>query len=151
MTPTSPGARVDLFALGGAQVVTDPQLTADPLAHPGQVIRRRRGDMAAMLASAPRPVQQADRRTSKPTTAATSPPMAAAPPPDRSALNAANAALKAARQKLEADLRAVEAEKAELDARERKMREAGEAQVRKLERAKAAAQRAYVKVGGEPA
>ena len=35
-------------------MVTDAGLTAEPLARPGEVIRRPRGDMAAMLAATPK-------------------------------------------------------------------------------------------------
>ena len=37
------GAGTNLFAAGAAELVTDPKLTEEPLAHPGQVIRKVRG------------------------------------------------------------------------------------------------------------
>ena len=43
------GADVDLFARGIAEVVTDPALTAEPLANPGKVLTVSRGDLAAHL------------------------------------------------------------------------------------------------------
>lgn len=43
------GAEKDLFASGGAELVTDPALTAEPLAAPGEVIRRSRGSLADHL------------------------------------------------------------------------------------------------------
>jgi hypothetical protein len=37
------GAGTDLFAAGAAEVVSDPKLTKEPLARPGEVIRKARG------------------------------------------------------------------------------------------------------------
>lgn len=37
------GANVDLFARGAAELVTDVELSEEPLAHPGKVIKRLRG------------------------------------------------------------------------------------------------------------
>lgn len=53
------GARGDLFARGEAFVVTASELTAEPLARLGEVIRRPRGDMATMLAAAAKPTLSA--------------------------------------------------------------------------------------------
>src|SRR6478609_9516322 len=43
------GSGADLFARGGAEEVTDPKLTEEPLKHPGEVIRVSRGDLKAQL------------------------------------------------------------------------------------------------------
>ena len=48
------GADADLFARGVAEEVTDPTLTAAPLARPGEVVRVVRGTMAEHLAALPR-------------------------------------------------------------------------------------------------
>src|SRR5215203_4625 len=37
------GAGTNLFAAGAAELVTDPELTKEPLARPGEVIRKVRG------------------------------------------------------------------------------------------------------------
>jgi hypothetical protein len=37
------GSSTDLFTQGAAEVVTDPQLTREPLARPGEVVRKARG------------------------------------------------------------------------------------------------------------
>ena len=137
------GARGDLFGLGEAQVVTDPALTAEPLARPGEVVRRPRGDMAAMLAAAPKVERRADKPASAPAKAAPAP-----PPPDRSVLERAEKALTAARAGLEAELAAIDGERDELDLRERRARKTGEDQVRRLDKARAEAERAYVEAGG---
>lgn len=107
------GADANLFARGVAELVTDPALTAELLAHPGQVIRKLRGTAAEQLAAWP---PDAPRRTAKPKEAAAP----AEPPPSRAALDAAEAALAEAfaRQQAEdADL----AEREAALAREREM------------------------------
>jgi hypothetical protein len=48
------GADKDLFASGGAELVTDPALTAEPLAAPGEIIKRSRGSLADHLDAAGR-------------------------------------------------------------------------------------------------
>lgn len=136
------GARGDLFGLGEAEVVTDEALTAEPLARPGEVIRRPRGNMAAMLAAAPRPKPptgaQKNASGGKPSTA---------PPPDRTALDAAEKAVSDARERLAFELGAIAQERAELDAQEARARREGEADVKRLDRARAAAERAFRKAG----
>jgi outer membrane biosynthesis protein TonB len=47
------GSENNLFASGAAERVDDPELTREPLANPGQVIRRARGTMAEHLAALP--------------------------------------------------------------------------------------------------
>ena len=46
------GSERNLFSMGAAQVVTDPALTAEPLAHPGRIIRVSRGNLEAHLKAA---------------------------------------------------------------------------------------------------
>lgn len=79
------GSDHDLFARGIAEMVTDPALTAEPLAHPGEVIRRSRGSadeqLAALPDSKPKPRRKAD------------PAPAPKPRPSRAALDEAEAAL----------------------------------------------------------
>ena len=45
------GADADLFARGVAEEVTDPALLEEPLARPGEVVRRSRGSAAEQLAA----------------------------------------------------------------------------------------------------
>lgn len=47
------GSEHDLFARGVAQEVTDAALMAEPLAHPGNVIKRSRGTSAEQIAALP--------------------------------------------------------------------------------------------------
>src|SRR5690349_23365485 len=48
------GADSNLFAPGSAELVEDPELTREPLAQPGQVIRRLRGTLAEHVAALPK-------------------------------------------------------------------------------------------------
>lgn len=50
---TAWGSEHDLFARGIAQEVTDPALMTEPLAHPGEVIKRSRGTTAEQIAALP--------------------------------------------------------------------------------------------------
>jgi hypothetical protein len=50
------GAEHDQFARGVAEEVTDAALMKEPLARPGEVIRKSRGDLARQLKSLPRRV-----------------------------------------------------------------------------------------------
>ena len=49
------GSDRDLFARGVAEQVTDPALTAEPLAAPGTVVKRSRGTSAEQIAALPDP------------------------------------------------------------------------------------------------
>jgi hypothetical protein len=56
------GADNDLFASGSAELVTDPALTAESLASPGEVIKRSRGSVADHLDAAARAKPQGKLR-----------------------------------------------------------------------------------------
>lgn len=110
------GSDKNLFAMGAAEVVTDPRLTAEPLASPGKVVRKTRGTLrehltAAGKQAAPRarkPIERDEPSPRKPTAKPK-------PRPGRDKLDAAEAAL------AEAQARA-DAETAELDRREEALR-----------------------------
>ncbi|MFD1611253.1 hypothetical protein ACFSCW_05490 [Sphingomonas tabacisoli] len=79
------GSDANLFARGVAELVEDPTLTAEPLARPGEVIRKLRGTAEEQLAALPR-----DKPKAK------APPSRAAPPkqrPSRATLDKAEEAL----------------------------------------------------------
>lgn len=101
------GSDHDLFARGIAELVDDPELTREPLAKPGEVIRRSRGTTAEQIAALP-----ADRpkRAREPAEEPSPPPPPKAKPkprpkPDRAPLDAARTALDdvAARHRRERD------------------------------------------------
>jgi hypothetical protein len=130
------GADADLFARGVAEQVTDARLMAEPLAHPGEVIRVSRGDLAAQLeALEPRkkaPAKKASPSSSKPK-----------PPPKRDRVDEAEAAIEAARKKhgsqrgaLEKQREAIERKLGALEARQDK-------EIAKLEGARDKARAAY--------
>lgn len=52
-----PGAATGICARGIAEIVTDPALTAEPLATPGVVVKHSRGTTSAQIAALP------DRKT----------------------------------------------------------------------------------------
>lgn len=110
------GSEKDLFAMGAAEPVTDAELTAEPLASPGKVIRRRRGSLSEHLTAAG---EQAPPKARKPAEPEALPPKKRAakprPRPGRDGLDAAEAAV------TEAQARA-HAETAELDRREEALR-----------------------------
>lgn len=128
------GTTTDLFAAGRASIVEDEAIQAEALAHPGEVIKRSRGDEAAMLG--PRPSESAAEPT-RPK------PPPARKPPDRSKLDAAETALTDAERDLARDLDALAAERAEVDRREAEVRAAAEKHIRSLRRAHDAASKAY--------
>jgi hypothetical protein len=60
------GVDQNTFARGDAEVVTDPALTAEPLARPGAVIRKKRGGLAEQLAAlGPSPVARTKAKEAK--------------------------------------------------------------------------------------
>lgn len=123
---TAWGADADLFARGVAEEVTDPALMEEPLARPGEVVKRSRGSAAEQLAAVEeRP--QAKRRKATP------------PKPDRRALDAAERALEEAAAEYRAREAALAARQAKLDEERRAAAKAWGAERRKLEAAREAA------------
>lgn len=136
------GSDRDLFARGVAEVVTDPALTAEPLAQPGIVIKRSRGTAAEQIAALPPDTPRAPRRT---TTAEDAPPKPAraAPKPDRTALRDAEDALSSAEARHRSEDRALRAEEAALAKRRRAMERDQREERERLEAARAAAAADY--------
>lgn len=139
------GAEADLFGRGVAEEVTDKRLMAEPLAHPGEVIRVSRGDLAAQLkALGPKKsptAKRADRsgEESRPVRKAAKP----QPPPRRDKVDAAEAALDRARRKHDAERAVLEKQR---QAAERKLEalEARQAKtIARLETARDKARAAY--------
>lgn len=91
------GSDKNLFAHGAADVVTDPVLTAEPLASPGKVIKRLRGtadeQMAALPPDRPKADQSADKAPPPTSITAKKRPPTPKPPPSRGELEEADAAL----------------------------------------------------------
>ncbi len=142
---TAWGSDRDLFARGIAEVVTDPALTAEPLAQPGVVIKRSRGTAAEQIAALPPDVARVPRRTARGSSddrpAKASPPPA--PKPSRAALTAAEQALAQAEAGYRSDDRALRAEEAALAKRRQALDRAHREARDTLEAAREAAARAY--------
>lgn len=128
------GSTHDLFARGVAELVRDPALAAEPLAHPGKVVKVLRGTPAeqqAARAAGPK----SSRRAPEP----------APPPPSRADLDAAEQALADLSARHGEEERTLAAAAAELAARRRAAAAAyGKAQAA-LERKRVVAARAYDK------
>lgn len=154
------GSDHDLFARGIAELVTDPDLSAEPLASPGVVIKRSRGTTAEQIAALParavatvRKTGVADEdgvagadggrprrsRTKIPasTKAEPKPKPKPQPKPSRRALEAAEEAVEACESEFRRSLRTLADREAAL-ARER--RELERSRDKALEKARAAAE-----------
>jgi len=137
------GATTNLFARGTAEEVTDARLMAEPLAHPGQVIRVSRGDLKAQLKALGPRKKPADRKAAPKREPEPSPRARPRPPPKRDKVDRAEAALAEARRKhrkermtLEQQIDGLERKLAALDTRHAK-------QIGRLERQLVVARDAY--------
>lgn len=108
------GVDKNLFARGAAEVVDDPALTREPLAHPGKIVRKSRGSLAEQLhALGPSKLKSAAtrKRAEEPPPRSKRERTRKPPPPSRAALEAAEAAVAD-------DLARAKRERAELRERE---------------------------------
>lgn len=117
------GASTDLFAMGAAEVITDPKLTAGPLAKPGVVFRVRRGSGKAS------PIEQRPRPK--------------APPPSRKALDRAEQALARKRDAQKSELAKIDAQVAALADKRAALLARQEAELQRLEDARRTAEEDY--------
>lgn len=130
------GSDANLFARGVAEVVTDPELTAEPLARPGEVIRRLRGSAAEQLAAL---LPDQPKKSKTKSRAAAAPALR----PDRAEVEAAERALAEAEARQREEERALAAEEAKLAERRRRLRADYAAERERLEAARDAAEIAY--------
>jgi hypothetical protein len=135
------GTTTNLFASGDACVVEDPGLQAEALAHPGEVIKKARGDVAAMLGPEP-PKRQARQQTRR--TAEKPKPR---PAPDRSRLDGAERALADAEHALEVELSELAEMRADIERREHEVRRRGQQQLAGLRGVREKAAEEYAKAG----
>ena len=122
------GSDAKLFARGSAELVSDPALTAEPLASPGVVVKRLRGTTAEQIAALPpdRP-RRAKAEVAEPAVSKAKPAAKAVPRPSRAELDAAEQALEDERRQQARMLKDIEARQAAL-ARERTALEQRQAQ-----------------------
>ena len=135
------GSDDNLFALGAAERVEDPQVMREAFAHPGRVIKRPRGTMAEHIAALPkaktspraRPkpdIEQDDPpRVRKGARAAKPPPAKPKPRPDRAPVDRAEAAIADAETRHDEERAVLARQQAELDRARRKL-EAAQARER---------------------
>lgn len=140
------GSDRDVFARGEAELVTDPTLTAEPLARPGEVMKRLRGTAAEQLAALPpNKATAAPRRTEgrpEPRRQAKRA-RTAAPRPSRAALERAETALAQAGDKREAALKRLREQEAALVKERAKLEKAHGAELEKLKTKRDKAAAAY--------
>ena len=137
------GSESNLFAAGVAEAVTDPALMAEPLARPGEVVRKLRGsadEQVAALgkldrpsprsASPSRPLPRGERERRRPR-------------PSRAAVDKAEAALEKAEARHRAALDKLRAEEAALQARLRAAKREQRSERERLSEAVDAARERY--------
>jgi hypothetical protein len=122
------GSDHNLFARGEAELVDDPALTAEPLAHPGRVIKRLRGTAEEQLAALPPDKKRQPARSSD----ARKKPAKPVPRPTRASLDKAEEALAAAEQRHAEALAALAEQEEELRRRRRAAEKARDAELDKL-------------------
>ncbi|WP_267394657.1 MULTISPECIES: hypothetical protein [unclassified Sphingomonas] len=145
------GSAKDLFARGAAELVTDPALTAAPLATPGVVVKLSRGTAAEQIAALPpsrpkaraaEPVDEAKQAPARRAPAPAPPPM---PKPSRQGLEEAEHALVEAEARHRRADRALAAEEAALAKRRKEQDRAAAAERAALEEARDGERRSYDK------
>ncbi len=138
------GSESNLFAQGAAELVTDPALIKEPLAHPGEVVRRLRGSAGEQIAAlgksdgckkkhdrpSPRPSPASGRGSKKAPSPASGRGSKKGPRPNRAAVDKAEQALeraekrhRAALEKLRAEEQALQQRRRETESKQRRERE----------------------------
>ena len=128
------GAMTDLFAMDAAEQVTDPKLMAEPLARPGEVIKRKRGSDEEHLAAAGTGSKAKAKASSAPK---------GKPRPSRANLKNAEKRLETAEADRADESDAFEREKAGFSKREDAARRAFDRKRSKLEAARQTKNKAY--------
>jgi hypothetical protein len=123
------GTSHNLFARGEAELVEDPDLTAEPLAHPGRVIKRLRGTTEQQFAALP---ADKPRDSARRTESSTGPKRRKVPHPNRGPLDEAEAALARATRRHAAALDGLAREEEALRRRRREAETARDAELAKL-------------------
>jgi hypothetical protein len=139
------GADASVFSRKEAELVTDPALMTEPLARPGEVVKRLRGTAAEQIAALGETREAPPKPAAKPSTPAPKP----KPRPSRAKVDEAEEALAQAKERQRGELAELKEREAAL-ARERsaiERRQQGEQQrlEAQLEKAEAAYQQALRK------
>ena len=137
------GADSNIFAQGIAEQVDDPKLMEEPLARPGEVIRRLRGSAEEHVAALPK---ESRKKEKDPTP---TPPLkergkAKRPPkPSRDEVDAAEAAIEKAEKKQRKKLREIDEEMRALERKRRELQRKHETERDKLGEKRDRARSAY--------
>lgn len=139
------GSDANLFARGIAEIVTDPELTAEPLAQPGKVIKRLRGSEAEHLAALGDSTKKRAKRSkgAKAAPERKAPRKKPAPRPDREPLDQAKRALENAKREVDAVARGFQVRERKLAEERRKALRAATDAVQEARLARDAARRRY--------
>lgn len=141
------GSDRDVFARGEAELVTDPTLTAEPLARPGEVVKRLRGTAAEQLAALPPNKAAAAPRSKEarpaPQGRQAKPARKVAPRPSRAVLERAEAALAQAGDERERALKQLREQEAALAKERARLEKAHGAELEKLKTRRDKAAAAY--------
>jgi len=139
------GSGKDVFQRGEAELVTDPKLTAEPLANPGKIIKRLRGTAEEQLAALPRDKPKAPKRAEKPSAPSEKPRTRPArkPVPSRQPLTEAEEAIDAAEADYDAKLERLRDQEARLKAERAEIEKARARALKQLEAARDKAKAAY--------
>lgn len=133
------GTSKDLFARGAAEVVTDAALTKEPLARPGEVIKRPRGSAAEHRKAAGSGNDAAENSKA----ASKRKPVRRAPRPDRRPLEKAERALSAARQRHDRALADIDERLEALQAKRHELARKQESEIADLEEERSEADATY--------
>ena len=130
------GANTDLFAMGAAEQVTDAKLMAEPLARPGEIVRRSRGSAGEHLSA---------EGKSKARKAGVDPARSrkAKPPPSRAKLDQADARLAEAEMRYAQAREALDEEAELLNEKRRGLQRKHQAEIDKQRATRDAAAKAY--------
>jgi hypothetical protein len=132
------GADADLFARGVAEEVTDPALMEEPLARPGEVVKRSRGTAAEQLAALPATKRKAARPRAEKAARPERPPR-----PSRAALDDAEAAAAEAERRHRRERTEIAAKIERLERERAALVAAQEAEAAELEAVREEAEAAY--------
>lgn len=140
------GSGTDVFSRGEAELVTDPALMEEPLARPGEVIKRLRGTAAEQIAALGKTEKKPVKRRASTTATTTEksslkPKSKPTPRPSRAALDEAETELARAKERHSEELKAIAERQAALAREREKLETKPEAEVARLQskRDKAAA------------
>ncbi|MFN3387787.1 MAG: hypothetical protein ACK40O_02575 [Allosphingosinicella sp.] len=137
------GSGKDIFARGEAELVTDPALTAKPLADPGRVIKRLRGSAAEQIAALGPVGGGPGKRKAKAAEAKPPKPKKPPPRPSRAKLEKAEAAVAKARETRSAALAEIAERQAALERERRAVAKTHDAALERLTRARDEAEASY--------